>query len=372
MNFEPNFDLIDGIKIYDGTTSFSRIELNKRIVYFQSLIDFDNVLFSDLLPSTLSVRGNMLGVNFHEEELIKKLPKPEGLIQKIGCNFGELFNDNYVTPVKKKLSNRGRKPKKKKKTTRKVTGNGKYFNSQISFDIKHPNENLIYKIKVFRTGSVQVPGVRNPNICDLVEPFKLLKTYLEIALEHQIQIEYFTSIMRNYKSALSNEHYRVDLEKLEKIISAEKNDKKYTKFLQHVVQHAGPHQQILDYLGNYNPMKIAEMSYNTDKCFCLIIKLYRPSILDKGKKTTIKLLKKGKVNFDGGNSQQEIIELYYWIQCVYQKHLSVLHDISKITDCSPSSCSEDSIYDADTSKPYVEKDPITLLSNVSSNISKYK
>ena len=73
MNFEPNFDLIDGIKIYDGTTSFSRIELNKRIVYFQSLIDFDNVLFSDLLPSTLSVRGNMLGVNFHEEELIKNI-----------------------------------------------------------------------------------------------------------------------------------------------------------------------------------------------------------------------------------------------------------------------------------------------------------
>ena len=98
-------------------------------------------------------------------------------------------------------------------------------------------------------------------------------------------------------------------------------------------------------------MNIAETTYNTDRCFSYIIKFYRPSILDSKKKATINLLKKGKINFEGLNSQEEAIELYYWIQYIYNIHsIRILHDITKITNeynSDTSSCDDESIYDSD-------------------------
>ena len=54
---------------------------------------------------------------------------------------------------------------------------------------------------------------------------------------------------------------------------------------------------------------------------------------DINKKTTVKLLKKGKINFDGGNCEHEILELYYWLQYIYSKYSNdILVDISKISN----------------------------------------
>jgi hypothetical protein len=107
------------------------------------------------------------------------------------------------------------------------------------------------------------------------------------------------------------------------------------------------------FLRNYNPLNIAEMVYNTDRCFCLIIKFYRPSLFDQTKKTTVKLLKKGKINFDGGNSQQEVEELYYWLNYIYLKYKDqILFDVREIkneynSDTSSDESSAESIYDDD-------------------------
>jgi hypothetical protein len=51
---------------------------------------------------------------------------------------------------------------------------------------------------------------------------------------------------------------------------------------------------------------------------------------DRDKKTTVKLLKKGKINFDGGNSEFEIEELYYWLQLIYINNPSIIVDVEKI------------------------------------------
>ena len=51
---------------------------------------------------------------------------------------------------------------------------------------------------------------------------------------------------------------------------------------------------------------------------------------DRDKKTTVKLLKKGKINFDGGNSEYEIEELYYWLQLIYINNPNIIVDIDKI------------------------------------------
>ena len=109
-------------------------------------------------------------------------------------------------------------------------------------------------------------------------------------------------------------------------------------------------KKISSLISNFNIMNIAETTYNTDRCFSYIIKFYRPSILHSKKKATINLLKKGKINFEGSNSQEEAEELYYWIQYIYNKHSDrILHDITKITNVynsDTSSCDDDeSIYE---------------------------
>ena len=214
-----------------------------------------------------------------------------------------------------------------------------------------------YKIKLFRNGVFQVPGIKNPDMLDLVKPIRILKEYLAYNFAEDVQVVNFLAVMRNYKACLLNKHYHVNLEHLEEIILREKIDPEYEQFLNYMLRdHSPDHcEQIKDLMGNFNPMNIAEMTYNTDRCFCLIIKFYRPSLIDPNKKTTVKLLKKGKINFDGGNSQQEIEEFYAWLEYIYHKYKDeILFDIREIkNETDPDDIHngnpDDSIYDDDLS-----------------------
>lgn len=349
----PNYQLQQGIKIYNGTTPKLIEQYNRRINHIRQLLGNRPPLFAPLKPSTLTAQGFMTNISFKESTIFKLLDEPRGHIMKIGCNFGEKFNPKYKNPAPKKTSGRGRKPKKKNKSRRKTQGTGKYFASQITFEIEHPDTKHIYKIKLFRNGVFQVPGVREPSMIDLVKPIKILQEYLISNFQEQVEVENFMAVMRNYKSHLVNQHFHVNMERLEEIILMEKFDPQYDQFLDIMMPFADKKQNdIIKNLitGNYNPMNIAQLTYNTDKCFSFIIKFHRPSILVKSKKTTIKLLKKGKINFDGCNSQLEAEELYYWLQYMYYKHQAeILLDIRNITDTTTSpECSDTSVYSTDS------------------------
>jgi hypothetical protein len=311
-------------------------------------------LFTELKPSTLTAQGRMTNIYFNESEIIDTLSVPTGDILKIGCNYGEKYNPDHVN-FDKRTALRGRKPKPKEKSRRKVQGSGLYFSSQISFVIRHPdNHTHRYIIKLFRNGVFQVPGLREPSMHDLIKPIEILRQYLEYNFAESVSVVDFTAVMRNYKSSLCNAFYRVHLERLEEIILKEKcNIKLYNVFFDYMLRDYKPKAKarIKSMLTNYNPMSIAEMTYNTDRCFSLIIKFYRPSALDPTKKATVKLLKKGKINFDGGNSQQEVDELYYWLQYIYHKYKDeILFDEREIKNETDQDTSDggESVYDADT------------------------
>lgn len=348
--YNADYYVIDNIKIYDGTTIDSKKEYKKRIEYLKEINKDTENLFSPLEPSTLTAQGQMSNISFIEEDLIDMLSKPPKYILKIGCNYGELFHEDYKEPVKKEPSGRGRKPKIKKKSKRKVQGTGKYFSSQITFEIQHPDTEQIYKIKLFRNGVFQAPGVKNPLMTDLIKPIEILRQYLEYNFGEDVQVLKFMAVMRNYKSKLLNKYLHIDLEKLEEIILKEKVNKKYDEFVEYMLENINKNSAeiIKKRLGTYNPMSIAEMTYNTDRCVCLIIKFYRPNLQDPTKKTTVKLLKKGKINFDGGNSELEVLELYHWLRYIYNKYKDkIMFDIRKITtelDSDTSDCSNESIY----------------------------
>jgi len=345
-----NYSIVDDIKIFDGTIIDSHEEFKNRINFLKTLIQPEQQLFTPLQPSTLTAQGLMSNISFNEQECIKTLSKPSDHILMIGCNYGEIIHPKFKKPIEKKISSRGRKPKPRKIKKRKTQGNGKYFSSQITFLIEHPDPpHNLYKIKLFRNGVFQVPGILNPDMGDLVKPIKILRDYLAHNFNQNVQIMNFMAVMRNYKCALTNPFYHVDLERLEELLFKEKIDVDNENFLNYMLRDISYkyREKIKDIVGNFNPMNIAEMTYNTDRCFCLIIKFYRPNILDAKKKTTIKLLKKGKINFDGGNSQQEIDELYYWLQYIYVKYQKeILFDIRTMFDeTDTSECSQESIYD---------------------------
>lgn len=335
MTTEIEHKNMDGIKVYTGTTIDSRARYSRSLKYFKTLNVNKTKVFHRPLPSTLTAQGLMSNISFEEKDIIDILGEPEGQIMLIGCNYGEKYNPLYQLPKVERKSGRGRKPKPKIKTKRRSQGNGKYFSSQITFIIRHPVSNVDYKIKLFRNGVFQVPGVKNPSMSDLITPVTILKDYLAYNFGEDVQIMNFMAVMRNYKAKVLDENVRVDLTYLEEIINFHKNYKLFEPFLKNEIRYIPKKLQskALKFIGKSNLLNIAEINYNTDKCFCLNIKFYRPMPNDIEKKTTVKLLKKGKINFDGGNSEYEMLELYYWLTYLYSTFKDeILVDVQKITN----------------------------------------
>jgi hypothetical protein len=327
------YEILDGIKIYKGTTVETRKQYESNITYLKSLVPYEDRLFTALQPSTLTAQGCMSNISFDESEIIHMLSEPTGSILMIGCNYGEKLNKEYKIPKVVKRSGRGRKPKPKPKSKRRSQGSGKYFSSQITFLNRHPETDVEYKIKLFRNGVFQVPGVKDPSMSDLIAPINILRDYLEYNFRENVQVLNFMAVMRNYKARLQDVKWHVDLEKLEECINREKSYMSFMPYINYTLATLpeSRKQKCMKFIGKTNPMNIAEISYNTDRCFCLILKFYRPMPGDKDKKTTVKLLKKGKINFDGGNSELEVKELYYWLEYIYHKYKDdILVDVASI------------------------------------------
>lgn len=348
MSFHPSqskydklhFNTINDIKIYTGTTELSKKNILNSILYYKNHINENEKVFTELVPSTLTAKGQFTNINFNEEDIIDMLKIPNrGYILKIGCNYGVIINPNpsYDPPEEKlRTSNRGRKPKIKPKSKRKVQGTGKFFSSQITFEIYNPETIKIYKIKLFRNGRFQVPGVEQPDMSDLINPINTLKDYLiDQFMDESIKVEYFISVMRNYICRISDPNILIRLNDLEILFKSQKDTESTINY----------HKNIEE-----NTINMAEIQNNCERYFGLIIKFNRPVPWKLDKRTTIKILRSGKINIDGGNSIEEIYQLYYWLEYTFIKYKStILFDISKSLDDSTDYDTEgnESIYDDD-------------------------
>lgn len=326
------FKTKDGVKIYENINEENKKNIDDRKLELQK--SYDIKLFTPLIPSTLTCKGYLTNVKFNEFDLIKKLKIPNGgYILKIGCNYGELINTSpdYKEPeAQRRVSNRGRKPKIKQKSTRKIQGSGRYFSSQITFTIYNTENNKKYKIKLFRNGNFQVPGIKRPDMSDLILPMKILRDYLRIEFNNNnINIDYFISVMRNCKCRLINKDILIRINELEYLFKDFKLKNKTS---------------------DSNNINIAEIQYNCERYFGLIIKFYRPIYNHPDKRTTIKILRSGKINLDGGNNTEEIEELYYWLEKFFiDNKTKILYNVndSNITDTDYDIGSGESVYDSD-------------------------
>jgi hypothetical protein len=325
----------------------------------------EDIELSELLLSTITVEAKITNVNFKEYILINHIlsmvhkqnenednifftinntdlneyvPLNEDAFNnfklnknfvKIGCNYGEYISKEYIdlTTVVKK-SNRGRKKKEKKVTTRKIQGNGKYFNSQITFTVidKYDN-NKFYHVKLFTNGTIQIPCVCNEDIhsiayiiediIDIINTFKFVKANQEL----NIEISYIKSIMRNYKFATQNIDLFIDLKKFQKVI---------LNFKSYIDNGFVTADNIIDeidenlYKEHYEELTkltLTLVKHSSERYVGFLIKFKTPIESNLNKTSTVKIFSSGKFNLDGCNCKDQAY--------IIQKILYILMGISK-------------------------------------------
>lgn len=265
------------------------------------------------IPNTTGVDNNDLIKEYTEliESGVKNYHITDNII-RIGCNYGEFITNEYIELNKpKKKSNRGRKKKIKKPSTRKQIGNGRYFNSQITFSIQE-NEKY-YHLKLFTNGTVQVPFVSDENV-EIITPtiikiINLVSQYdtVKVDNEKNCDIIYIKSIMRNYKFNIINEDLFLDLNKFQKLVA---NFKHYFENDKKIIDKNFDIPEIDSnlYITNWellSKLPISLIKHSSERYVGFILKFFTPTSDKDKKQSTVKIFSSGKFNLDGCNSREE-------------------------------------------------------------------
>lgn len=291
--------------------------------------------FNDLNLSTITVESKISNIKFKECDLIPKLSLSDKMpeVIKIGCNYGEYISDKFVeltTPVKK--SNRGRKKKNKLISNRKIQGNGKYFNSQITFTILDPTiDKKFYHLKLYTNGTIQITYVCYEDI-NLIRPIidlviSIIKPIdsIKVDLNEEIKIVYLKSIMRNYKFNIIEENIFIDLNKFKTLLLDFKNYQ-----IEHINKRSETKQYFQDNTDyDYElllQLEIGLIKCNFEKYTGIIVKFKTPLLEKADKLTTVKIFSSGKINIDGSNNFDESSVIKKIISSlIYNNKLEILY-----------------------------------------------
>lgn len=290
-------------------------------------------IFSRPISTTNTMEGYLSNVSFHERDLIEELvPDEDFVIYK--CNYGKLKYEGYTEPVRQRKTNRGRKKKPKKKKHRKKQGNGGDFNSQVTVVIRSslasapvdgivPYGTKVYKFKVFRTGKLQLPGVHQHLIDDVVACTKkivqILNFHLHAGEENTAKLTNIINInpvMKNYKFIVKlPPGHIIDMEALRRILFKTKTyDPSMVELLNGLL--GSENVPIKDeFEGMPKHPSIFMLKYNRQDTK-LSIKFSTPIYKKPKKKTRINIFMRGKINILGAfysSVTHQICEFLHWV-----------------------------------------------------------
>jgi hypothetical protein len=198
-----------------------------KMQFYNEVLMHETDIFTQPTQTTSTMEGYIDNVTFHERELIEELT-PDDDIVIYRCNYGVLALPGFTMPVKIRTTNRGRKKKDKKKKTRKKQGSGQEFNSQITFIVRSGQK--LFKFKVFRTGKIQLPGVKQSMIDDVIDSATKISNVLSFHLhtgvydpQHICNLLSLRPVMKNYKFLVKiKPDYIIDMDKLLQLLRVEK------------------------------------------------------------------------------------------------------------------------------------------------------
>jgi hypothetical protein len=248
----------------------------------------------------------------------------------------QMFDDlrascTCVHAVAEKAVKRKRKPKAKRESKRKQQGSGLYFSSQVTFEIYNFSNERVSKIKLFRNGNFQIPGVKKPDMTDLMQPLNTICAYLNtVGLSGgTIHIDYMLSVMRNYTTKANAGNGVLQLSRLEQIFYQEKAlplaplpimvQRQIEMMMPGLLEHPSLMINVFSFYG-CNFHAISEINSNFERYPGLLVKFNRPIPGKHNKKLTIKMLSSGKINFDGCNSELEVLDIYHWLRYIFTKY----------------------------------------------------
>jgi hypothetical protein len=362
-------NLIKSVDIIKKIERYIIIQKNKNKILFEKIIKilkklmnyiFHPYLYDDENILTIKELLNILQHNpdFERNENIKILQLLFEDVEKLVLFFKEYIrkckcikqpydynNKIIIKPVSediKKILDIKSRSRIQKYSRRKILGCGKYFSSQITFEIFGSSSQKIYKIKIFRNGNFQAPGIKNKEMLDIIDPLISLINYLKEQFETDINIAYIISVMRNYLSNVITKPFisklkdhngkdkiigtHIFLDRLDIKCRQEKNSNYITpnEALQiyNILSKIFNNKIaciIYDFC-NFTTIKIAGITNNSEKSGGLLLKFDRPIPEKPNKKMTVKITSTGKINFDGCNSEIEVQELYYWLHNIFRRH----------------------------------------------------
>lgn len=258
-------------------------------------------LFSRPINTTNTMEGIITNVSFHERDLIEELI-PDNDFVMYRCNYGKLAMDDYEEPVKERKTNRGRKKKDKTKKPRKKQGAGTDFNSQVTFVARSSYADKVYKFKVFRTGKIQLPGVHQSMIEDVVNCTKKVARVLNFHLHPgnpKSTIVNLSPVMKNYKFLIHIPcNHILDLDVLKDILGKDRGE---------VITATNEERP------ECPPIFMIKYTRQDTK---LSIKFSTPLPTKPKKKTRINIFMRGKVNILGGFDTiiaRQICTYLHWI-----------------------------------------------------------
>ncbi len=266
-------------------------------------------LFTALQPTTSTIEGFVSNVKLHERDLIQELYPDEDIVM-YRCNFGKVVHDGYVEVEKVRTTNRGRKKKPKKERKRKVQGNGTDFNSQVTCVVRSTLSMLkVHKIKVFRNGKLQLPGVHQSTVEDAIicaqKVAWVMNVHLHTTETDPAKKAYITNlnpVMKNYKFVvvLPPGHI-IDLATLRSIFAQER-----------LHNATAPRPAIFT------------IKYSRQDAAKLSIKFDTPMRRRADKRVRINIFMRGRINILGAFHFDTTMVLYKYLHSIFETHRAEL------------------------------------------------
>lgn len=287
-----------------------------------------------IIHTTSTVNGKFLNLFINEDQI--DFFTPIGNILCCESNYGRNLIKNY---------NPGKRKKKKiednRKYKRKRQGNGTQMSSQIQFHVKsHYNPNKIYKIKVYRNETFQVPGVLKRDFTDVMSSLIELRNYFRnIMLDNSIEVDCLHPILSNYKCKLINTNLIFKLSHMINTVGSYKQNTFDQSNIFNILDNSSKiNKDNISLIKNYIPINrynIAEIKLEQERVSSVVtIKFYRPSLRNKKKdwytkRSTIKVFQSGKINLDAVKTYTEVVDLYAWLNIfILNNYNKIIYDIT--------------------------------------------
>lgn len=347
---------------------------DKLLGYTIDITEYGGPILSQLTGTTMTLGFGFKDFALDERTEIKNLHTTKDII-KIGSNFGEHISEYYDIPIIKK-SNRGRKAGKKRKKR-----GGKYFGSSTTFYIPdipgkdkyydHRAFDKIYKVKVYRTGNGQIPGVINADYSDAYRILDILKKYLSEYVGRELEYDesravphmrnvianlmYVDELKLNINSIAIGPRLQIIKNYYSDNCPCDTNLESPCEHITSAVSLYMSSNAIVKFLQKSSPppLKIFNVSYQTAKNSSIVtVKFELPVPTEKDKYLTVKIYKQ-KIMFVGGLFLPIINKLHQWLtRLIITNYNTIIDDkvFEEPESESSDTCDDDYMYNEDYTK----------------------